>query len=831
LAPPHPQSLKTLLARVAALTFALVLISALVGWLVVIRAYRTEEFGIGNRVSRWVRGTLEERALEARETVEGRGYSEAAIALTQPHATAEARLRFENEQVGVLQRRNFTVLLLFDSSRAPKFAWWRPGQSASLAALPAEQLLALTDSIGSVGGFVRWGTEVFRIGATPLHLPDGRRAGGYVVVGAPLDSGYLQVLLRSISLPLRLQLDETLVDQPRRRVVADSLFLLEPLHDVFGAPLATARVAVDRRAQHLRFRVGLALIAVVFFGGTIVSWMFWHYGRRLLLDPLERTVRDIEAMRDAREVTELSLGLGVSEWEVLRTAFNTTARALREFQRRYRDVFDRAADPLFLLEPGSGRVVEANPATMALTGVPADEIIGRTLPAELAPTGVGQRVLRYRRPDGVSLTWELASSDVAFEGGTWRLAAYHDLTGREAMAHAQKMEAVGMLAGGIAHDFNNLLGAVLTGATAARVLMGPDHPAGAALDGIEHAGMRAAELTRQLLRFSRHDPLRLSPVDMERAVEAVRAICARTFDRGITIDVASEPDLPAVLGDAGEIEQALLNLCINARDAMPNGGHLQIALGQRVLDTSQARLAGVPAAGTFVTLAVQDDGTGMTEEVKARLFEPFFTTKEPGKGTGLGMPIVYGVARQLGGAVTVQSTLGLGTRIELLLPALADRDARRVTPPQSTRSVAEVVRAAEPTAAASGARPLVLLVDDERTLREMLRMVLNLSGYDVVEAADGHQALELFAEHQAAVRAVLLDVQLPGGLSGVDALERIRALDASIPVVLCTGFARDEEMARLRLLAVDDVLLKPLDLRLLLERLRVLTRSGDPRRA
>ncbi|MBI2408011.1 MAG: response regulator [Gemmatimonadetes bacterium] len=831
MAPLRPQSLKTLLARVAALTFALVLISALVGWFVVIRAYRTEEAGISDRVSKWVRGTLEERALEARETVEGRGYSEAAVALTRPRASSEARLRFENEQVGVLQRRNFTVLLLFDSSRAPKFAWFRPGSTASVAALPAEQLLALTDSIGSVGGFVRWGTDVYRIGATPLHAPDGRRSGGYVVVGAPLDPQYLQVLLRSISLPLHLELDETLVDRSKQRVVGDSLLLLEPLHDVFGAPLVTARLAVDRRAQHLRFLVGLALIAVVFFGGTLVSWMFWRYGRRLLLDPLEQTVRDIDAMRDAREVTELSLGLGVSEWEVLRTAFNTTSRALREFQRRYRDVFDRAADPLFLLEPGSGRVVEANPATMELTGVPADEIIGQTLPAELAPTGVGHRVFRYRRPDGVSLTWELASSEVAFEGGTWTLAAYHDLTGREAMAHSQKMEAVGMLAGGIAHDFNNLLGAVLTGATAARVLVGPDHQAGAALDGIEHAGMRAAELTRQLLRFSRHDPLRLSPVDMGRAVEAVRSICARTFDRSITIDVAAEPEVPAVLGDAGEIEQSLLNLCINARDAMPGGGHLQIELGQRVLDADQARHAGVPAAGTFVTLAVQDDGTGMTDEVKARFFEPFFTTKEPGKGTGLGMPIVYGLARQLGGAVSVQSTLGTGTRIELLLPALADRDARRVTPPQSTRGVAEVVRAAASDPSAGHGRPLVLLVDDERTLREMLRMVLNLSGYDVVEAADGHQALELFAEHRTDVRAVLLDVQLPGGMSGVDTLERIRALDAAIPVVLCTGFARDEEMARLRRLAVDDVLLKPLDLQLLLERLRTLTRSGSPRRA
>ncbi|MBW7935205.1 MAG: response regulator, partial [Gemmatimonadaceae bacterium] len=518
---------------------------------------------------------------------------------------------------------------------------------------------------------------------------------------------------------------------------------------------------------------------------------------------------------DAKAFTELSGRLPVLEWEVLRTAFNETARALSEFQRRYRDVFDRAVDPMFLVDPTTGRVVDANPATVALTGVAATDMIGQSLPAELMPQGSGQRALRWKRPDGATLTWGLAASEVRIEGSTWLLAAYRDLTGREALAHTQKMEAVGLLAGGIAHDFNNLLGAVLTGVTAARALAGPDAAVLPALDGIEHAGTRAAQLTRQLLDFSRHDPLRVAPVDVAAAVENVRSMCSRTFERRIAIDVVVDDALPRVLGDAGEVEQALLNLCINARDALPDGGEIVIEAKARTLDADAALDVRVPRPGAYVELSVADTGTGMTDEVKARLFEPFFTTKAPGKGTGLGLPIVHGLVRQLGGAITVESTVGAGTRVRLLIPALAEREARSA--PVERRAEAPRVPAytAVPTE-----RALVLVVDDEHTLREMMRIVLDLSGFDVVEAPDGTRALELVRLHQERLRAVLLDMQLPGARSGADTLAEIRALEPHLPVVLCTGFVRENDLARARLLGVEDILLKPLDLRALVDRLR-----------
>jgi signal transduction histidine kinase/ActR/RegA family two-component response regulator len=509
------------------------------------------------------------------------------------------------------------------------------------------------------------------------------------------------------------------------------------------------------------------------------------------------------------------------KWMLLRATLNETARTIHDWERRYRDVFDRAADALFVIERSTGRVLDANPATATLTGIAREEMIGQVLPDTLLPGGIGQRVVRWRRPDGMTQTWGVAAGEIVLDSGTATLAAYRDLTGREEMAHAQKMEAVGSLAGGIAHDFNNLLGAVLTGTIAARTLLPEGHPAHAALDGIEHAGTRAAELTKQLLRFSRHDPLRLAPVDLGQAIETVGRLCSRTFNRQIVVDAWAPSDLPAVLGDAGEIEQALLNLCINARDAMPAGGSLRIEARRELFDAHQARGAGVPQPGTYVVVAVADTGVGMSDEVKARLFEPFFTTKETGKGTGLGLSLVYGLMRQLGGAITVRSVVQRGTRVTLLFPALAEQpdrpDTSAVTPTWSASQ--------RRTPSSSVSRPLILVIDDERALREMLRLVLDVSGFEVVEAADGASGVACLSERGADVRAILLDVQLPGELSGPETLEHIRVLDPYVPVLLCTGFVREDELARMRMLKVDDVLLKPVDVNALLARLDAVSRA------
>ncbi len=818
--PRRRRSLRSLVTSFTAGTFILFAVSVSGGGFVMYRTWRTAEEAASGGATAWVSAALARRARNMQEGAEARAFSGEAAAVVRDARSTAAQAQLVREERGFLERHRYERFLLFDHRRVMRFGWTASGRDTSSPDFP-RALFDRMDADGAIGGYWSVGREIIRVGASPLRDKAGRRTSGYVVLTAPVSADFLASFNEGLTRPIHLSLVPLEGLAAATLASADSLVVLEPLDDILGRPAAVVRVAMDQRAENLRLRRGMAFVVIVLLVGALASWLAWYRGQRLLVTPLLQTVRDVEAMRDSASVRELSADLPIAEWDVLRSAFNDRVRALSEFQRRYRDVFDRAADALFLLEPGTGRVIDANPATTALTGLDAAAMIGQTLASDLVPDGPGQRVVRWRRPDGVSQTWGVAASTIAFDGGTWTLAAYRDLTGREVIAHAQKMEAVGSLAGGIAHDFNNLMGAVLTGVAAARTLVGVGHPALAALDGVAHAGTRAAELTRQLLSFSRHDPLRLEAVDIAHAIETVDSICRRTFEPRIVIDTFTAPDVPAVLGDAGEIEQALLNLCINARDAMPSGGSLRIEAKRLYFDNAQAHDAALPQAGTYVEISVVDTGAGMSDEVKARLFEPFFTTKEPGHGTGLGLPLVYGLTRQLGGAISVHSVEGQGTHVRLLFPALAERAEAIVTRPAAT----SVPPRQTP---AHTDRPVILLVDDERALREMLRMVLELSGFTVLEAADGTRALAQFGVHRDRIRAILLDVQLPGPFSGVETLERIRSLDADVPVLLCTGFVREDDLARMHQLSVDDVLLKPVDINALLARLD--TVCSAPRR-
>ncbi|HEX7546468.1 MAG TPA: response regulator, partial [Gemmatimonadaceae bacterium] len=272
------------------------------------------------------------------------------------------------------------------------------------------------------------------------------------------------------------------------------------------------------------------------------------------------------------------------------------------------------------------------------------------------------------------------------------------------------------------------------------------------------------------------------------------------------------PDrLPPVEGDAGQLEQALLNLCINARDAMPRGGTLTIGARVEQLDDEAAFTVRDIQPGAFVVISVGDDGVGMTEDVKQRIFEPFFTTKDSGQGTGLGLAMVYGLARGAGGTVVVDSAPGAGSRFDMYLP--------------ESREPMPVAHALEPSASPSrsnGERPSVLLADDEVGLREMLRLVLEHEGYDVIEAANGEEAIAKFSARRDDVAAVLLDVQMPV-LGGLEAYGRIREMSPHTPVILGTGYVGDAELAAIRNAGADEMLLKPYEMRDLLDRLARVT--------
>jgi PAS domain S-box-containing protein len=331
------------------------------------------------------------------------------------------------------------------------------------------------------------------------------------------------------------------------------------------------------------------------------------------------------------------------------------------------------------------------------------------------------------------------------------------------MRHAQKMEAVGRLAGGVAHDFNNLLTVILSTSTIVSESLAPDHPALADVSEIRLAAERAAQLTRQLLTFSRKQLVVSRRVDVNQLLRDMLRMLTRLLGEDVSIDLRCDPALADIDADPGQLEQVIANLCVNARDAMPNGG---------VLVVRTRRLANAD-----LELCVSDTGVGMSAEVRERIFEPFFTTKELGKGTGLGLSTVYGIVKQSGGTIEVHSAPGQGATFRIVLPAAASGPA--------------VGSAALPVIAARGTGS-ILLVEDEAALRRILARQLRRAGYQVTEAVDGVDAEEVVARHEHPFDLLLTDVIMPRK-SGIDLAQALRRSEKVRCVVFLSGFAADPE--------------------------------------
>jgi nitrogen-specific signal transduction histidine kinase/ActR/RegA family two-component response regulator len=374
------------------------------------------------------------------------------------------------------------------------------------------------------------------------------------------------------------------------------------------------------------------------------------------------------------------------------------------------------------------------------------------------------------------------------------LCLREDVTSRKTLEdqlrQAQKMESLGTLAGGIAHDFNNII-AVMNGYAEFALL----NPGDAALlqkcmREIKKASQRASGLVRQILTFSRKAEVRFAPLDLNQLVRELVALLAETFPRNLTFNFALEENLPPLLADQNQLQQIVLNLCVNARDAMPGGGTITIT-------TTRVEGAAVPAAvvggRACACLAVTDTGTGMTPEVRARIFEPFFTTKAVNKGTGLGLAVVYGIVASHEGTIDVESTPGVGSTFKVFLP-LADV---AVAPPA-------VLRASE----FPGGTESVLVVDDEAPLRLLLEAALSRKGYQVGSAADGLEAIEKIASPHSKIDAVLLDLNMPGA-NGVEVYRVIRATRPEMKVLVLTGHLTPEARTEFEKLGMHHFVKKP----------------------
>jgi two-component system cell cycle sensor histidine kinase/response regulator CckA len=381
----------------------------------------------------------------------------------------------------------------------------------------------------------------------------------------------------------------------------------------------------------------------------------------------------------------------------------------------------------------------------------------------------------------------------------------------EQFRQAQKMEAVGQLAGGIAHDFNNLLMVIGAGTAFVRDALPAGGSAREDLEAVDAAATRAAELTRQLLAFSRKQILKPELVDLNQVVRRVEPMLRRLIGEDIAVVTISAPGLPPVLADPGQLEQVLMNLAVNARDAMPHGGRLVIETATIGVTEEEAAQHDDVAPGSYVRLCVRDTGIGMDEATSARVFEPFFTTKEVGRGTGLGLSTVYGIVKQSGGHVWMSSTLGQGTTFHIDLPAaVLPSDA---APPEHAPGVA------------GGGTETILLVEDEAGVRAVLRRILVRQGYTVIEAANGREALDLVASHAGDIDLVVTDVVMPE-MSGRVFAEELEARHPGQRVVFMSGYT-DDEILRRGLLTPGRMLLeKPFTAERLLEAVRVALRGA-----
>jgi two-component system, cell cycle sensor histidine kinase and response regulator CckA len=478
--------------------------------------------------------------------------------------------------------------------------------------------------------------------------------------------------------------------------------------------------------------------------------------------------------------------------------------ALREKDERIRSIFENSPMGIGLVDL-EGRTIESNQVLREMLGYDEDEFAtlpfsAFTHPDDVAPnlelfeemTAGGRESFkmekRFIHKDGRTIWANLVVSLICDEHGdpAYALGMTEDITERKVLEdqlrQAQKMEAVGRLAGGVAHDFNNLLGVIINCANFLAEDMGPDDPRYEDVKDIKESGKRGADLVRQLLAFSRKDIVRPEIVDLNEVVGNMKSLLGRTLGEDIKVESALAEDPCVTKVDLGQIEQILVNLAVNARDAMPGGGKILITTDVVHMGSDLALMmpeqngpSGRNGEG-YVRLTFTDTGVGMSEEVSRRIFEPFFTTKSRGRGTGLGLATTYGAVQQAGGYVSVWSQPGQGTTFTIYLPsANAEPQAASDSRDQKRRlSLGDSV----------------LLVEDDDALRRLTRRMLERNGFRVVEASQADEAERLFEQDPSAIDVVLTDVVMPEG-SGKDLVARLQAIDPGVRYLFMSGYPED----------------------------------------
>ncbi len=485
-------------------------------------------------------------------------------------------------------------------------------------------------------------------------------------------------------------------------------------------------------------------------------------------------------------------------------------------------LFESSPEAIVVVD-GDGRVVRVNSEFSKMFGYEADETLGKLIDKLLAPEGLSQEALSLtkkvlggekiflegvrRRKDGTSVEVSILGTPINVgKRGKAGYAIYRDITERKRaeeeraklehqLRQSQKMEAIGTLASGIAHDFNNLLGGILGYSSLLLSKLPNEDTNRKYVELIERAGNRAAELTNRLLGFARRGKYEVKPVDVNQLIRGVVELLSASIDKKIKIKTELCGENPCAKGDLNQLEQVLMNLCVNARDAMPGGGELSICSEVAHLDKKfvSKHLGATP--GDYVRLSISDTGMGIDEETMAKIFDPFFTTKEQGRGTGLGLAMVYGVVKNHGGYISCHSRLGKGTTFEVYLPlaqrALSQPRKGRVEPISGSESI--------------------LVIDDEEILRNLMKDILEDLGYGVMLASDGREAVEIYRKQKKGIDLVIVDMMMPV-MGGRETYQELRRINPEVKTLLASGYSQDSAAQQILDLGVKDFLHKPFSL-------------------
>jgi PAS domain S-box-containing protein len=572
--------------------------------------------------------------------------------------------------------------------------------------------------------------------------------------------------------------------------------------------------AMNKEKVWSKAEAGIAFTIEPFFWQTA-----WFGGLALvgLLGGVGGAVWRIQSTRNRREWERRDQARVLAEERAQSAALTKGKEALEEALERFEGVIENAPLIAILGFDQAGVIHHWNAASQALYGFSRGEAVGRRVQDLLLADGGVQKF-----EAGLKEIWttgkpteprewavgtrggqerHLYSSMFPVSRGGKTIEVFRmdlDITERkqleDRLRQAQKMEAVGQLAGGVAHDFNNIL-TVIQGhlGLLAAGLLNPAETA-ASLKELTAMSERAANLTRQLLAFSRRQVLRVKPLDLDETLETLSKMLRRLLGEHIALACHHTPGSAWVNADAGMMEQVVLNLAVNARDAMPNGGRLTIATAVVHLDEGYARRNTEARSGKFVRLSVTDTGSGMDEATVRRIFEPFFTTKDVGKGTGLGLATVYGIVKQHQGWIEVESGVGKGSTFKVFLPACA------APTPEKPAAAAPAIR---------GGIETILVVEDEEPLRQLVGECLRRYGYKVLEAGDGQEAFRLWEQHREEIALLLTDMVMPGGMTGKELAAKLKAEKQVLKVIYSSGYSLEMASGDLHLEADASYLAKP----------------------